>query len=971
MSTEPDYEDLPPLEDLAGFAESAVDGLPVPPHSIQAEQAVLGGLMLNNEAWDQIADMISVEDFYRREHKSIFEGIHALADQNRPCDLVTLAEELEQRGQLADIGGIAYLGALVDDTPVASNVPAYVTIVRERSVIRQLIQIGNRIAESGYRPAGRKVHELLDEAEVQVFRIAEQLTKGRAEFHPVTKLLTKAVDRIEELFSSDKDLTGVATGFHDFDQKTSGLQNADLIIVAGRPSMGKCIMAGSRVLDPATGRLEIIDDLVVRRHGNIATLTTDYRFQSAHPTQFVDDGVKPVFRVRTTSGREINATLTHPFLTIHGWKPLAELQVGDRIGAPRKLPFFGTGDLSEQKTKLAAYFLTDGCLTRACPQFTNINPHIRQDFIAALDDFPGVQACLQNSRGTRTPSLHVAMNRSFLRQARQTFSNRLRQRLNELSLSLTTLAAHLGVAVATVHYWTIGKAAPAGNTLGLLCRELHMEPTALMPYGVTATQRSTPNPVTEWLNEIGLMGKTAHEKRVPACIFELPAERMAIFINRAFACDGSVYVQNGDQVGISYSTVNYGLAKDMRHLLLRFGILAKLRHRRIKYQNAYRPAYELRITHQQHVRDFLQRIGVYGKEEAVMEALSVSRTKTAKIILDTLPKETWALIAERKRDLTWAELARRMGRKPGHNFHVGKRGVGRALLTEIARALGDAELANLATSDLYWDPIESIHYLGEKQVYDLSVPDTHNFVAEDVLVHNTSFAMNIAENVAIGEKLPVAIFSMEMPGEQLTLRMISSLGRINQQAVRSGKLQDDDWPRITSAVNLLSQTKIFIDDTPALNPTELRARCRRLMREQGQLGLVVIDYLQLMQMQDSNENRATEISAISRSLKALAKELNVPVIALSQLNRSLEQRPNKRPVMSDLRESGAIEQDADLIVFIYRDEVYHEDTIDKGKAEIVIGKQRNGPIGTVHLSFQGQYVRFDNLAQEAYEAYIT
>jgi replicative DNA helicase len=474
MSTEPDYEDLPPLEDLAGFAESAVDGLPVPPHSIQAEQAVLGGLMLNNEAWDQIADMISVEDFYRREHKSIFEGIHALADQNRPCDLVTLAEELEQRGQLADIGGIAYLGALVDDTPVASNVPAYVTIVRERSVIRQLIQIGNRIAESGYRPAGRKVHELLDEAEVQVFRIAEQLTKGRAEFHPVTKLLTKAVDRIEELFSSDKDLTGVATGFHDFDQKTSGLQNADLIIVAGRPSMGK-----------------------------------------------------------------------------------------------------------------------------------------------------------------------------------------------------------------------------------------------------------------------------------------------------------------------------------------------------------------------------------------------------------------------------------------------------------------------------------------------------------------TSFAMNIAENVAIGEKLPVAIFSMEMPGEQLTLRMISSLGRINQQAVRSGKLQDDDWPRITSAVNLLSQTKIFIDDTPALNPTELRARCRRLMREQGQLGLVVIDYLQLMQMQDSNENRATEISAISRSLKALAKELNVPVIALSQLNRSLEQRPNKRPVMSDLRESGAIEQDADLIVFIYRDEVYHEDTIDKGKAEIVIGKQRNGPIGTVHLSFQGQYVRFDNLAQEAYEAYIT
>ena len=212
----------------------------------------------------------------------------------------------------------------------------------------------------------------------------------------------------------------------------------------------------------------------------------------------------------------------------------------------------------------------------------------------------------------------------------------------------------------------------------------------------------------------------------------------------------------------------------------------------------------------------------------------------------------------------------------------------------------------------------------------------------------------------------VAVFSMEMPGEALTMRMISSLGRVNQQAVRSGKLEDDDWPRVTSAVNILNNTKLFIDDTPALTPTELRARCRRLTKENGQLGLVVIDYLQLMQAPESGENRATEISAISRALKALAKELNVPVIALSQLNRSLEQRPNKRPVMSDLRESGAIEQDADVIVFIYRDEVYNEDSADKGKAEIIIGKQRNGPIGKAVLTFQGQFTRFDNFAYDAY-----
>ena len=229
----------------------------------------------------------------------------------------------------------------------------------------------------------------------------------------------------------------------------------------------------------------------------------------------------------------------------------------------------------------------------------------------------------------------------------------------------------------------------------------------------------------------------------------------------------------------------------------------------------------------------------------------------------------------------------------------------------------------------------------------------------------TSFAINIAENAAIRNNLSVAIFSMEMPGEQLAMRMLASLARINQQKIRTGRLEsDDDWARLVSTVSMMQDKKIFVDDTPALTPAELRARCRRLVREHG-LDLIIIDYLQLMQVPGTKENRATEISEISRSLKAMAKELKVPVVALSQLNRSLEQRPNKRPVMSDLRESGAIEQDADVIVFIYRDEVYNEDSPDKGKAEIIIGKQRNGPIGMVPLTFLGQYTRFENYIQES------
>jgi len=229
----------------------------------------------------------------------------------------------------------------------------------------------------------------------------------------------------------------------------------------------------------------------------------------------------------------------------------------------------------------------------------------------------------------------------------------------------------------------------------------------------------------------------------------------------------------------------------------------------------------------------------------------------------------------------------------------------------------------------------------------------------------STLAVNIAENAALGSNKSAAIFSMEMSAESLTLRMISSLGRINQSNLRSGRLEEQDWPRIDSAMTQLSNAKIFIDETPGLTPTEIRARSRRLKRERG-LDLIVVDYLQLMQVAGTKENRATEISEISRSLKALAKELKVPVIALSQLNRAVEQRVEKKPVMSDLRESGSIEQDSDLILLIYREEVYDVNTTRKGIADIIIAKQRNGPIGDVQLTFLGQYTKFENYAPESY-----
>jgi replicative DNA helicase len=443
-----------------------VNAVKVPPHSIDAERSVLGGLMLDNRAFDVVVDKIQDIDFYRNEHKLIFQTMVRLMEQSKPMDVLTVAEALRERSELEQVGGDVYLFELANNTPSTANISAYADIVRERSVLRQLIAVGADIADSGFNAQGRNVVELLDAAEQRVFSISEQGTRGRGPQN-IKDFLAKTMDRIDTLFHNGSAITGVPTGYHDFDEMTSGLQGSDLVIIAGRPSMGK-----------------------------------------------------------------------------------------------------------------------------------------------------------------------------------------------------------------------------------------------------------------------------------------------------------------------------------------------------------------------------------------------------------------------------------------------------------------------------------------------------------------TTFAMNIAEHVAIKSRLPVLIFSMEMPGESIVMRLLSSLCRIDQLRIRTGKLADEDWPRISSTVSMLTEAPMFIDDTPGLSPAEMRARARRLAKEHGQLGMIVVDYLQLMQVAGFSENRTAEISEISRSLKGLAKELKVPVVALSQLNRGLEQRADKRPVMSDLRESGAIEQDADVIVFIYRDEVYNESSPDKGTAEIIIAKQRNGPIGKVRLTFMGQYTCFENFTRQ-------
>ncbi len=948
------------------YPEAAGDALRVPPHNIHAEQSLLGGLMLDNSTWDRIADMVVERDLYRREHRLIFNAVARLAEADQPFDVVTLAETLERTERLEAAGGLAYLGTLVSETPSAANIKAYAKIVRETSVLRQLIAAGTDIADSAYNPAGREAAELLDTAERRVFEIAEQEARGGgAGFQPIKTLLTKAVERIDDLYRRDEPITGLATGFTDFDMMTSGLQPSDLIIVAGRPSMGKCVAADTEVLLD-DGSVETIATIVARRRARLLTLGDDWRLHQAEPSAYVDDGVKPVFRVTTRLGREIETTASHPYLTATGWRPLAELAVGEPVAVPRRLPVFGATPLRDCEVRLLGYLIGDGCLTAAAPKLTNSDPRIQADFVAATAAFGGVRAVIRERR-TRTTDICVSADRERIADGRARFGRALKEALARTGWSQRGLALALDASPASVCNWTKGRTMPGAALFDGLSRLFGGETTEWLPDGGREdAAKNARNALTRWLDELGLWGKGAHGKFVPAPVFRLPKEQLAVFLNRLFATDGWATVLATGQSQLGYATVSERLARQVQHLLLRFGVIARRRRRQIKGPKGPAIAWQLDITDPGSIQTFIAEIGIFSKEAALERVGQALAERRAQTNCDLIPIAFWGDLAAAKGVEPWSRLAERAGILSARNIHVGRRALTRPRLAQLAEAVGARRLQALATSDLYWDEIVSIECLGPRQVYDLTIPETHNFVANDICVHNTSFAMNLAEHAAIQGRKPVAVFSMEMPGDALAMRMMASLGRIDSHRVRTGKLEDDEWPRLTSAVNILAGASLFIDDTPALSPTELRARARRLKREQGELGLVVIDYLQLMQVPGSTENRTTEISTISRSLKALAKELGAPVIALSQLNRSLEQRPNKRPVMSDLRESGAIEQDADLIVFIYRDEVYNAESKDKGVAEIIIGKQRNGPIGTLRLAFLGKYTKFENYADNYY-----
>ena len=746
--------------------DAQIESLRLPPHSVEAEQAVLGGLLLSNAAWDRIGDIITETDFYRADHRILWRAITRLVEDNKPADVLTVAEALKLSAEINDVGGLGYLHQLASGTPSAANIRRYAEIVRERAIMRKLAEVGTSIADSAYSPQGREARQLLDEAETRILEIGEKGGRSSESFAKMSSVLAEVMSRLDELHRNPASVTGKATGFVDLDEMTTGLQDGDLIIVAGRPSMGK-----------------------------------------AQPLDC---------RVRTRTG----------------WKAMGEIHVGDELASIDGARSTVTGVFPQGERQVYRISFADGRSTECCAE------HLWR---VHSDGWQGARVI-----ATREIVRHLGSRLMWIDLAHGDFGHD-----DPLPIDPWVLGAILadGVPEEPAHEEDEGDTAVAVRTA----------PTRFNVLSVALTR-------------LGLSGLGRDREFVPELYKSASRRARLALLQGLLDTDGEI----SGEGEVTLRVAGQRLAQDIVDLVRSLGGWCRC-------DRGAPHGFMLHIGHPD-------------------------------------PRQIFRLSSRRNRFLA-----------------------------------GCGEGGRIAIASIVPTRVT------QTQCIAVSHP-SHLYITDDyVVTHNTSLALNIAEHVGLELKLPVLVFSMEMGGTQLATRLLGSVGKVDAQKLRTGKLDPSDWDRLGVALGKLNEAPILIDETASLNPMELRARARRKKREYGGLGLIVVDYIQLMQGTDAgSENRATEVGEISRGLKSMAKELSCPVIALSQLNRSLEQRPNKRPVMSDLRESGAIEQDADMIFFIYRDEVYNEESPDKGVAEIIIGKQRNGPIGTVKLTFLGKHTRFEN-----------
>jgi len=795
-----------------------------PPHNLEAEQSVLGAILLSERSLYAlvIEEGLRPEDFYRDRHRITYAAMLRLYAINEPIDPLTVTEALRQSGELEAAGGAAAIDELTASVPLVGNARRYAQIVKENALLRRLLQTTYEIQASvaEHRMAPR---DLVEQAEKAMLEVAHD--DKQQDFRSIEEILHDELDKMQRLSAEGTALTGTPSGFKDLDEITGGFQPGNLIILAARPSMGKCLGSETLVYDPRTGlRRRIADVVADGERGEevwVAAVGADLKLRPAKVSHVMRSGVQRVHRLRTRLGRTVRATANHPFLTTRGWQPLGELRPGDRLAVPRVLPRpAASASLPDHEIVLLAALIADGDLTNRTPRFTS---------------------------GPRSPVLA-----------------------------------------------TVAKAAAA---MGVRLRD-DGRGTA----SISAGRGAASDPVTDLRRRHGIWGKRAEHTRVPDAIFALDDDQVARFLAVLYACAGHVHTSDRlCQVG--YTTISEGLARDVQHLLLRLGVVAAIRTLpRPVDDGTGKTAYEVRITDREQLRTFCRRVPVVGEQEQVARAVARLESVRARAYLDTIP-EAWSQVIAVKRERTRRSLTAATGRPADHDRHAGRRAMSGHLLQDIAPWAQDPAPDLLAGSDVWWDEVASIEDVGEEETYDLTVPGDHNFVADDVIVHNSALVTNIAENAAIEYNRPVALFSLEMSETELAQRFVASQGRIFGDKLRKGRVADSEWPKILEATKKLSAAPLYVDDSSDIGILDIRAKARRLHQQApGGLGLIIVDYLQLMRPDPGTDSRVEQVGQMSRGLKILARELNVPVIALSQLSRAVEQRHDKKPILSDLRE---------------------------------------------------------------------
>jgi replicative DNA helicase len=932
------------------------------PSNLEAERWTLGAVMLDGKRFDEVRSALQPEDFSLNKHQRIFRAMDKLREAGEEINRLSVAQELMRRNELEAVDGLTYLVSLEEGLPAGLTITGLLSAVRESSALRKTIFASQNLINRCI--AGERSKDLSNSAEEILLALgAPQTDAGPQTPEEILEDFPGGINTFLDPHSRKK---GLETGFARLDELTGGLYPQDLVILAARPGVGKCLAGASLILQP-DGSLKTISQMVQEREGRVVTLSETLKLSSGDPVDFVCSGVQDTVKLMTRSGRTITATASHPLLTLNGWVPLASLRKGDRIAVPRTLPFFGDSSFPEYAIKLVAYLLGDGGVKGGRVRFTNACPAVLKDFCDAVECFTGSQASLQQLRDTTPARTYgVRSDPEYVRRNREAFGVRFKSLVLRQHRSLRAFAASTGLSYGMIWLWAKGRCAPDDKDALAISDALCVLPSELCDDFrlIRANGRCSAH---LWLDQIGLTGKGAWDKAVPEFVFRLPRGQMAIFLQRLFATDGWACVGAAGKREIGYCSVSERLARDVQHLLLRFGVLSRVTHKKTTCGDVRSRAWQVTIHDGPSLRTFAEDIGIFGKEESVLRVVSSIPAASCPNV-DTIPVGIWQGIIAAKGAESMLSLGRRSGIKGWVNIHAGKRGLSRGRLLKLAKALDSARMCDIANSDVFWDEVSSVEPAGVQPVYDLTVADTHNFVANDVIVHNSALALNVAEHIAVKLEKTVMFFSLEMSKASLLSRLICGSARVDMQRFRLGYLDADDRYRLQKATSRIAGAKLYIDDKSASTLADLHAKVRRRMAS-GPVDLVIVDYLQLMSAGRTYENRNQEVTAISRGLKLMAAEINAPILALSQLSRAPELRKGgARPQLSDLRESGSLEQDASTVLFIFREEMYKSDRDDlHGKAELIIGKQRNGPTGTVKLVFLHHLTRFENAASDLEE----